>query len=119
MLNIGEGSSKYVTFWEVTKSADKYSDVKLSSSTKDKDGNWESSNWFARFVGKAHNSISKLSEKDKIEITQGGIKKHYDKDKKKEYFNMVVFDFNVMGEKKSDDDFVTVESDDSSDDLPF
>jgi hypothetical protein len=121
MLNIGTGGSKYVTFWSVEDKG-KYSEVKMSSSTKNKDGEYENSNWFARFVGKAHNTVGQLAEKDKIEITQGGIKKYYDKENKKEYYNVVVFDFEVMGEgggvnpKANQDDFVEV---DDSSDVPF
>ena len=74
-------------------------------------------------MGKAHNTVGQLAEKDKIEITQGGIKKYYDKENKKEYYNVVVFDFEVMGEgggvkpKANQDDFVEI--DDADDPLPF
>ena len=123
MLNIGEGSSKYVTFWSAENKG-KYSDVKLSSSVKNKQTDeYETSYWFARFVGHANNKISQLSEKDKIEITQGGITKKYVEEKKQEYFNMTVFDFETMGgdskkkAKPKKEDFVPVEED--GEDLPF
>lgn len=128
MLNIGKDSSKYVTFWSAEDKG-KYSKVKLSSSTKNKQTDeYETSNWFATFVGHAHNKVNQLSEKDKIEITSGGITKKYVAEKKQEYINVTVFDFEIMGtggakpkakpkkEEKSAD-FVQVDEDEES--LPF
>jgi len=63
------------TFWKVVEDKENYAVVSLGTSSKDKDKNWENSNWgFVRFVGKAYRpELFELEEKDRIEIVQGKV----------------------------------------------
>lgn len=116
MFNIGEGSSKYVKVWSVD-AKEKYVDAKVSTSTKQKDGTYENSNWIIRFVGNSVDKARMLGKGDVIEITSGGIKNTYDKEKKVTYYNTVVFNFEITSSTNSvTEDFQTIETDE---DCPF
>lgn len=123
MLSIGDTSTKYITFWSAEDKG-KFSDVKLGASEKNQAGEWENTTLFARFVGHAHNKVAQLSEKDKIEITQGKVSKKYVAEQKKEYWNITIFDFEKMdasggSTQKKDGSFIPIEADEDGDDLPF
>ena len=59
----------YAKVWHIDRQ-DKYTDVRISTSEKDKDGNYINSNWFARLIGHAHQKLKDIKEEDRITITQ-------------------------------------------------
>lgn len=127
--NIGEHRYPQVaTFWEVREKKEKYAVVSLSTSRKDKEGNWYNSGWgFTRFIGAAMNGIDELEPKDRIEILQGSISMEpYMKDGEKVYPKnpqVAVFAWKryVREEQESggNDAPPVVEEDDSNEELPF
>ena len=86
----------YVKIWKIEPKG-KYTEIRMSSSEKDKDGNYINSNWsFVRCVGKAHNQIAKMQEGDRAEIKSAKISNETYTDKegnKKTGFRFVVFEF--------------------------
>lgn len=56
-------------------------------------GEYEYTNWTARFVGNAYELARKLVDKDRITVLQWSITKYYDKAKDKEYVTLNVYDF--------------------------
>jgi len=119
MLNIGEGSSKYVKVWKVEDKGN-YAKGQVSSSTKNQNGEYENSTWFPMFTKGCRDKALALGEGASIEITKGGFTNKYDKDKKVTYYNLLIFDFEEMGnsggskpaKKEVDNDF-------DDDDIPF
>jgi hypothetical protein len=59
----------YATVWSA-KPAEKYIDLRVSTSEKKQDGTYESSNWFPRAVGHAFNTLKEVKERDRICITK-------------------------------------------------
>lgn len=122
MLNIGENSSKYVKVWDVkTENGVVKGDV--SSSKKNQNGEYENSKWFPAFFGKSKEKALSLNKGDTIEITQGGFSNTYNKEKKVTYYNMVIFDFEVMTQGGATTKAVStkpeVAEEDDDDSLPF
>jgi hypothetical protein len=127
-FNIGEHRfSQIATYWQTREKHDNYAVVSLSTSRKDKEGNWFNSNWgFVRFVGKAVNGLDELEPKDRIEIVSGMISSEpYMKDGEKAYPKtpqIVVFAWKryVRSEEGGNDTPPVVEdSEDSNEELPF
>lgn len=59
----------YAKVWKITP-AEKYLDLRISTSEKDRGGNYINSTWFPRCIGHAFNSLKdKLKEGDRITIT--------------------------------------------------
>lgn len=122
MLNI---TGKYIKVWEV-KIHPNMVTADLSSSKKNKDGEYENTNWMGvKFVGESKERATSLRKGDMIEIVSGmaGKRKYQDK----WYDDVVVFDFNVMSkseskpkaEVKSDDVGGFYDDHDENADLPF
>jgi len=92
MLWIGNGKYPQIaTIWQIEDKG-KYAEVRMSTSSKNQDGTYSSSNWsFVRFVGKAHNDelLAMLPRKDnpiRLEIKGGLTQESYvDKDGNKKY----------------------------------
>lgn len=60
----------YAKVWKILKKTDKYMDLQISTSEKDKDGNYLNSSWFPRVIGHAYQSLKDtLNEGDRIIIT--------------------------------------------------
>lgn len=97
MLNVGDRTSKYVKIWDVEDKGN-YVKGRIGSSSKDKEGNYKNSNWFATFVGQAKEKAESLSKGDVIEITNGGVENIFSKEKEREYLNVVIFDFEMQDE---------------------
>jgi len=119
MLNIGEGSSKYVKVWKVE---EKNGIVKgqVSSSTKNQNGEYENSTWFPIFTKGCKDKALALGEGATIEITKGGFTNKYDKDKKVTYYNLLIFDFDETGNSGGSTKPAKKEVDvDFDDDVPF
>lgn len=72
---------------------EKYVAANLSTSKKNKDGTYTRMSWKARFVGDACTRAADLIDKDKIEITSGAIENSYDKEAKKLWLTVIIFDF--------------------------
>jgi len=115
----------YATIWEV-KEAEKYCDVRISTSKKVGDKKYEqdfSAN--VRFVGNAKEVVRGMKEKDRIKIINCGVSNQYNKEKKQLYTNYVVFECeNVTGGtttpavKPAKDDYKPLEPI-TDEDLPF
>lgn len=96
MLNI---TGKYVTVFSPsirTNVSDKILFATLSSSKKNvKDGavSYDNMTWSAKFVGGAFEKAKSLKELDKIDILKGAITNKYDKDSKRLFVEVTVFDF--------------------------
>ena len=52
-------SARYAKVWKVFRQEDKYVDLSVSTSEKNRDGDYENSNWNARLIGKAFNQFKK------------------------------------------------------------
>ncbi len=84
----------YAKIWKITP-ADKYADVRISTSEKDKDGNYVNSNWFARCLGKAAKQILEIKEGERIKINKGKVSNELYTDKngeKKSALRVIIFD---------------------------
>lgn len=57
------------------------------------------SNWITLFVGDAFEKAKSLNNKDHIIITSGKVTNEYNKEKKRAYYTLVVFDYEMRKEK--------------------
>ncbi len=73
--------------------------VRLSESHKNKktDVYEQDFSGFCTFIGQAHEMASKLKEKDRIKILECDVGTTYDKEKRVEYVNYKVFNFELLG----------------------
>lgn len=89
----------FATVWEITQKTDRYAKVRLSTSRKDKDGNYINSNWFASFVGDALQKIDELDvgEKTRLVLLNGYVCiDSVQKDGQwNNYTNMAIFDIDL------------------------
>ena len=60
---------------------------------KDADGNAKFSSWHARFVGEAYKKAAKLKGKERISLINAKVESSYNKEEKKSYVTVTVFDF--------------------------
>lgn len=118
------GTGKFVTVWKIEDKG-KYSDVQISSSSKNKEGKYETDfTAIARFIGHAHNKLSQIKLKDLIKLVSCEVKNKYDKEKKViTYTNYAVFDFEPFNANsstapatKQDEPNVSIED---PDEMPF
>ena len=99
-------NNSYAMVWAVEPAqSGNYTKVRLSTNGKDKDGNIaQDFGDFCMFVGKANESARKLKEKDRIKILNCGVKNTYNRETKRNFYNFIVFDFemsNGSGNSKS------------------
>ena len=80
----------YAKVWKVDKK-EKYTSLQISTSDKQQDGTYKNSGWNCRLVGKAKDIA--VNENDRIVITSAKIENIYDKENKKSWLNIIVFDF--------------------------
>lgn len=94
---MGFRTGSYATIWEVKKGNGNYSDVRLSTSRKNKQTDEYVTDFsgFVRFVGTAHQNAGSLKEKDRIKICDCEVTNSYDKEKKVTYTNFAVFSFEM------------------------
>lgn len=93
----------YAKVWEV-KTAEKYVDLKISTSEKDQSGEYKYSHWFARCFGKASEAAGKIKEGDRIKILKGKVvnESYTDKDgNKKSFVKVIIIDFEKLDSEKS------------------
>lgn len=89
MFSVGS----YAKVWEVKRSAEKYIDLRISTSKKDKDGNYEQDfGGFVRLIGKARSEGEYLNVGDSFKILRCGVENHYDKEKKQTFTNYIIFE---------------------------
>ncbi len=71
----------YAKVWKVDKH-EKYIDLQMTTSEKDRDGNYINSGWFARVIGHAYNSIQNVQAGDRLIVTKSKVsnEKYVDKD---------------------------------------
>lgn len=131
-VSFGENArSPFVKVWKVDVH-DNYVKAQVSTSKKNKSGEYENSSWFATFLGKCVDKASTLSRGDMIKVVSGEL--NVTKKDDKSYTNMLIWAFedaDFDGEKKStpkkstpkkeessgNDGFYTLNEDDE--DLPF
>jgi len=106
-------ADSFAYIWEIKNRSDKYTDARISTSKKDKETGEYHQDFgaFVRFVGKAHEKMAALSEKDHFQIMKCGVENRYDKEKKTTYTNYLVFDI------QTDDPVPEVP--DVDDEIPF
>lgn len=88
----------FMTVWSVEPSkSGNTTRVRLSSSRKNKNTDeWEQDfSGFCTFIGDAHKAAAKLKERDRIKILECDVGTTYNKEKKIEYVNYKVFDFEM------------------------
>lgn len=93
--------NQYAKVWNLF-SKDKVVRGSISTSEKDKNGDYVYSNWVASFVGKAAEKASGLKSNTNIIITSGKISNSsVEKDgKRTTYYNVSIFDFDIDDGKK-------------------
>lgn len=86
--------NSYAKIWEIKNISDNYSDVRISTSKKDKDSGEYSQDFgdTVRLVGQAHEQMKYMSEGDKFKILRCGVTNKWDKEKKRMYVNYVIFE---------------------------
>ena len=86
--------NSWAKIWEIKEIKDKYSDIRISTSVKDKatENYVQDFGAFVRLVGQAHKQMQYLSEGDRFKITRCGVTNNYDKEKKVTYTNYVIFE---------------------------
>ena len=110
------GAGSWAKIWEIKAINEKYSDIRISTSKKDKDGNYvQDFGGYVRMVGKAHSQMSYLSEGDRFKIERCGVENHYDKAKKITYYNFVIFEI----EAEESEGAPTVPEASDTEDNPF
>jgi hypothetical protein len=104
----------YATVWSVEDKGN-YVKGRISTSEKNKEGEYVNSNWFVTFVGKAKEPALALSTRDRIKIISGKISNTTTgegKDKKS-FVNVVIFDFEKLNTSNNNN------ATNDMDDLPF
>jgi len=90
----------YAQVWEHSAGKGNYHDGRISTS-KLKNGKFESDfKGYVRFIGDAKTKIEKINEQSfRIKILSCEVTNKYDKEKKREYVNYAIFDFEVVDNK--------------------
>lgn len=124
---MGFRENSYCTVWSVEPGKGNSTKVRLSTSRKNKDGEYETDfSGFCTFIGNAHAKSGQLKERDRIKLGGTDVTTWYSKEKDKEYVTYKVFDFEKAdsangtsapaASAKTKPDFTEGETDD---DLPF
>lgn len=92
------GVGSYATIWKVENKGN-YDICQISTNKKNKETGLYEVDFSdrVRFVGKAHGQHPQ--EKQKIKILNCGVTNKYDKERKKMYYNLVVFDYELDGQQ--------------------
>lgn len=100
MFSVGS----YAKLWQIKEIKEKYSEVSISTSRKNKEGKYEQDfGGFVRMVGQAHEQINYLTEGDSFKIVRCGVSNTYDKEKKVTYNNFVIFEIEA-DEKEAEEE---------------
>ena len=84
----------YAKIWEIKDKKDKYTDIRISTSKKDKSTGKYTQDFggFVRMIGQAHESMNHLDTEDSFKIVRCGVENRYDKEKKVTYNNFMIFE---------------------------
>ena len=118
---MGFRKDAYASVWDVEEGRGNTLKVRLSTSRKNKDGEYEQDfSGFCTFIGNAKTKAEKLRPKDRIRLGDVDVTSWYSKEKGIEYITYKVFDIEVIGSpaKKSPEPEDT-DGDVSEDNLPF
>ena len=87
-------NGSYAKIWQIKKIEEKYSEIRISTSSKDKktDKYVQDFGAFVRCVGKAHQDIQHYNEEDRFKIVRCGVTNEYNKEKQTTYTNYVIFE---------------------------
>lgn len=104
---MGFRKGAFASVWSVEPGKGNFTKVRLSVSRKNQEGQYEQEfAGFCTFIGQAHAKAARLKERDRIALGDVDVTSVYDKEKKKEYINFKVFDFQMaddaMNAKSSD-----------------
>lgn len=134
---MGFKANGFATVWETKAGNGNYTDVRLSTSKKNKQTEQYENDFsgFVRFVGAAHQKAATLKPKDRIKLGDCEVTNKYDKVANTTYTNYVVFDFEASDASSNNQQqnsgkssastshaassFVDVPNDLDGDDLPF
>lgn len=91
---MGFRNGAYATVWETKPGSGNWTDVRISISRKNRNGEYETDfSGFVRFIGDAHTGAAYLVERSRIKIGECDVTNRYDKEKKVTYTNFAVFSF--------------------------
>lgn len=91
---MGFRNNTYATVWKVEPGKGKYTNVRLSVSRKNAEGNYEQDfAGFCMFIGTARAKAEKLRERERIKLTSVDVSNRWDAVNNREYVTYKVFDF--------------------------
>ena len=92
----------YAKIWQIKEIKDKYSEIRISISTKNKNTNEYEQQFggFVRMCGQAHQQMSYLNEGDRFKIVRCGVTNHYDKEKNTTYTNYLIFEIELAEDQE-------------------
>ena len=93
MFSVGS----WAKIWDIKEIKDKYSEVRISTSIKNKNTNEYEQDFggYVRMVGQAHQQLQYLSNGDRFKIVRCGVTNKYNKETKQTYTNYVVFEMDA------------------------
>lgn len=95
-------TNTFARVWQVGENIEKgYKDLRISTNSKNAEGQREYSNWYARAVGHAANSLKGLQEGQTILITKGKFEyKKYtnSQGEQKQALNFVILEAKIYGQ---------------------
>lgn len=96
-------AGSFAKLWEKKDPEAKYTEVRISTSVKDKRTGEYSQDFggYVRMVGQAHDAVADLEEGDSFKIVRCGVTNRYDKSKKVTYTNYVVFEIETDDNAKA------------------
>ena len=95
-------NGSYAKLWKIKSIGEKYSDVRISTSVKNKktDEYEQDFGSFVRMVGQAHQQMEYMNEGDRFQIVRCGVTNKYDKEKNVTYWNPVIFEIERSEEEQ-------------------
>lgn len=108
---MGFREGAFATIWEITSQGDKSSKVRMSINRKDKrtDEYVTDFSGFVSLIGEAHKKLGMvddaLTQENRCRVKLGpcDVSNRYDADAKREYTNFTLFDFEIPGDRQSDE----------------
>ena len=113
-------TDQFAKVWSIDKSKS-VPRGRISTSEKNQQDEWINSSWFASYIGKAKEKALELNGDERIKMLKGKVtstSKKLDDNTYRNYINVTVFDFEVVGQSnyQDPDDRGSVASDDE---IPF
>ena len=126
---MGFGTGKFAKVWKVENKG-KYSVAEMSTSKKNKETDKYETDWsnkFVRLVGTANDQAKLFKDGESVKIGNCEVTNKYDKDKKITYTNYVIFNFegietkgsNNKSQNSTNTGFTPTTNYEEDDDLPF